>query len=330
MIRFERPILRNEAGTPDGGGGSAALDAMPDLSTGLGDNWEAIKSQLLGQEGPQQQQTPQGTNADDPWAVEKKESPKPKASSYAERVAQRVAKQQAQTYEQQLQAYQQQLQQATQLQQQQRAEYQRLKAKGDLDGALRALGAEDFATLQREFLTAKGAIPAESADPHVQALQRQIQQLQQERVAQQRAAQQRMAQQREHQQRVEAQRQLQADLQAVTQDLKDLDAELPGAAQFAEIDGFAASVLQILEANPGAQLPDAVKIARRDFEAAYQLLGKAFQPQQRGYQRYQPPQQQQPQQPQRLPSAAAAPLSGFMDETDPGRWEKIKNAAMNG
>lgn len=340
MIRFEQPYLRNEAGISDGGGGGSAapsLASMPDVApSGDDSSWDAIKAQVLGQELPQgnpgQQQAP---NDNDPWSLPKPE-PKPKAKSYEERLAARAAKQQAQSYEQQLAQYQAQAQQAQQLQQQQRAEYHRLKAKGDLDGALRALGAEDFATLQREYLTAKGAIPAQSDDPHVQAMQRQLQQMQ----AQQRQAQvnyqRQLEAQRQQQLRQQEQQQYQEDVQAIASDLATLDAELPGASQFAQLDGFPEVVLKVMEANPGASLHDAAKLVRREYEAAFQKLNQAFVPQQQ-QQRvpgvtpvYQQPQRSPIQ--QRLPSAAGVPLQGFNpDELDPkDAWERIKNAAMNG
>lgn len=337
--RFERPVLRNQVGVADGGGGggsaSPSLASMPDISADIGDgaSWEALKAQAMGQELPEGTPGQQGSNQDnDPWAMPKAE-PKPKARSYEERLAARAAKQQAQTYEQQLQAAHQQLQQAQQLQNQQRAEYNRLKAKGDLDGALRALGAEDFQTLQREYLTAKGAIPAQSDDPHVQAMQRQIHAMQARERQQREAYQRQQEAYRQQQQQQYERQQYQEDVQAIASDLATLDAELPGASQFAQLDGFPEVVLKVMEANPGASLHDAAKLVRREYEAAFQRLNQAFVPQQQQRVPAVTPVYQQPQRSpiqQRLPSAAAAPLGGFDDDNDPGRWDKIKNAAMNG
>lgn len=337
MFFYNRPVLRNEAGVADGGGGGSAspsLASMPDISADIGDgsSWESIKAQVMGEELPQgnpgQQQ--QGANDNDPWALPKQE-PKPK--SYEERLAARKAKQVSQTYEQQLQAAQQQLQAAQQLQNQQRADYRRLRDSGDIDGALRALGAEDFATVQRHYLQGRGAIPAESNDPHVQAMARQIQQMQ-ARDRQQREAYQRYeSEQRQQQERQAIAQQEAEDVQAIASDLVSLEGELPGSAQYAKLKGFPELVLKVLVANPQASLQDAAKLVRREYEAVFSELNQAFVPQQPQGRTGVTPVYQQPQRSpiqQRLPSAAAAPLAGFDDENDPGRWEKIRNAAMNG
>jgi hypothetical protein len=93
-------------------------------------------------------------------------------------------------------------------------------------------------------------------------------------------------------------------------------------------------VLQVLEANPTATLADAARIVRRDFMAAFELMGKSLTPQQQQQQGFAPPQVspiQQRLEAQRRPPTAPAPLQGMnQDEMDPKEvWERIKNAAMN-
>jgi hypothetical protein len=335
MMFRDQPVRQNQAGDAGGGGGVAApVQSAPVAPTqqAAEPSWEALKAQALGETPPQE--SGQQPNQD-PWAVPKTE-PKPKIGSYAERVAARKAREVSQTYEQQLQATQAQLQQAQQVQQQQRAEYRARLAKGDVSGALQALGGDDFETVQRYYLQGKGAIPSESADPHVQALQRELQRVKAAEQQRQMQAQQQMQAQRQAQQKQAEAAQRAEDLKAVAADIATLDTELPGASNLVQLPGFSETVLQVLEANPNATLADATRLVRRDFQAAFELMGRSFAPQQAqpfGYQQPQPQGSpiQQRLEAQRRPPTAPAPLQGMnQDEMDPKEvWERIKNAAMN-
>lgn len=339
-MMFEQPVRQNQAGDASGGGGAAPAAPVaapaqqaPTQSAQSAEppSWEALKAQALGEIAPEQGQATQAAVSQDPWALPQDKQPKPKIGSYAERIAARAARQATQTYEQQLQATQAQLQQAQQLQQQQRAEYKARLAKGDVDGALQALGAEDFATVQRYYLQGKGAIPSESNDPHVQAVQRELQRMQQAERQRQAQYQQQLQAQRAAQQKQQEAAQRAEDLKAIASDMAALDAELPGASSLTKIPGVTESVLQVLEANPNATLADAARIVRRDLAAAYEIMGKSLDP--RSAQQTAPAGSpiQQRLEAQRRPPSAPAPLQGINpDEMDPKEvWERIKNAAMN-
>jgi hypothetical protein len=338
MMFRDQPVRQNQAGDAGGGGGApvAAVAPVAPVSQQSAEppSWESLKAQAMGETPIEPGQAGQA-GSQDPWALP--QQPKPKIGSYAERVAARQAREVSKTYEQQLQATQAQLQQAQQTQQTQRAEYQRRLQQGDVDGALKALGAEDFATVQRYYLQGKGAIPAESADPHVQSLQRELQRVKAAEQQRQIQAQQQMQAQRQAQQRQQEQAQRAEDLQAINTDLQTIDTELPGASSLTQIPGFSETVLQLLEANPTATLADAARIVRRDFMAAYELMAKSLTPNQQAQQGFALPQAppvspiQQRLESQRRPPTAPAPLQGMNpDEMDPKEvWERIKNAAMN-
>jgi hypothetical protein len=249
---------------------------QPDVSTSLPDSRAAALANALGKEVQQTSgavSQAAGTESSDPWE-DRLKTTQPKPSNIRERLIakgerQRAAEQTG-SLQSQFEQVKAQLEQVTSGQQKANLEFEALMKSGKVDEALKVRGLSvSFEDLQREVLKARGAISDAPRDPRVDAMAAELKALKDEKQKQQETI-------RQRQEQAAQQREWQEGLAQVKTEIESL--ELPGAKELTQLAGFPDAVLSLMMHNPEATIEQCTAVARRDYQAHYDQLRKAFEP----------------------------------------------------